>query len=62
MAIYQQIMSGVPQSAPMLGAPLPRYMNPTSLNAAKFADQERKKKLLWGNKVSRGGLVWVFVW
>ncbi|KAA0183277.1 hypothetical protein HAZT_HAZT002992 [Hyalella azteca] len=29
---------------------LPAYYNPGSISAAKYAEQERKKKLLWGNK------------
>ncbi|KAF2368579.1 Small acidic protein-like domain [Trinorchestia longiramus] len=42
-------------SAPLLATPptvpsLPAYYNPSSVNAAKYAEQERKKKLLWGNK------------
>lgn len=33
------------------GITLPSYYNPAAMNPMKFAEQERKKKLLWGNKV-----------
>ncbi|KAK8737153.1 hypothetical protein OTU49_004817, partial [Cherax quadricarinatus] len=32
------------------GIALPSYYNPAAMNPMKFAEQERKKKLLWGNK------------
>lgn len=32
------------------GITLPSYYNPAAMNPMKFAEQERKKKLLWGNK------------
>ncbi|XP_064101232.1 arginine/serine-rich coiled-coil protein 2-like isoform X2 [Macrobrachium nipponense] len=32
------------------GITLPSYYNPATMNPMKFAEQERKKKLLWGNK------------
>ncbi|CAL4124892.1 unnamed protein product, partial [Meganyctiphanes norvegica] len=32
------------------GIALPSYYNPAAMNPVKFAEQERKKKLLWGNK------------
>ena len=35
------------------GIQLPSYYNPATMNPTKFAEQERKKKLLWGNKVSK---------
>ncbi|KAG0711075.1 Arginine/serine-rich coiled-coil protein 2 [Chionoecetes opilio] len=36
------------------GIILPSYYNPAAMNPMKFAEQERKKKLLWGNKSAAG--------
>ncbi|KAK3870349.1 hypothetical protein Pcinc_024425 [Petrolisthes cinctipes] len=36
------------------GITLPSYYNPAAMNPMKFAEQERKKKLLWGNKSKPG--------
>ncbi|KAK4313517.1 hypothetical protein Pmani_015134 [Petrolisthes manimaculis] len=36
------------------GITLPSYYNPAAMNPMKFAEQERKKKLLWGNKNKPG--------
>lgn len=33
------------------GVTLPSYYNPATMNPLKIAEQERKKRLLWGNKV-----------
>lgn len=33
------------------GVTLPSYYNPAVMNPLKIAEQERKKRLLWGNKV-----------
>ncbi|KAK7066759.1 Small acidic protein, partial [Halocaridina rubra] len=35
------------------GITLPSYYNPATMNPLKFAEQERKKKLLWGNKAKQ---------
>lgn len=37
------------------GITLPSYYNPAAMNPMKFAEQERKKKLLWGNKSKPDG-------
>lgn len=37
------------------GITLPSYYNPATMNPMKFAEQERKKKLLWGNKNKPAG-------
>lgn len=32
------------------GIAVPSYYNPTAVNPMKFAEQEKKRKLLWQNK------------
>lgn len=34
-------------------AALPSYYNPKIVNASRFAEQERKRKLLWSNKTEQ---------
>lgn len=33
--------------------PLPAYYNPSAVNATKFADQQKKRKLLWSGSKAK---------
>lgn len=60
LTAYQQIVGNMQGSLNTLvtqalaqhpqAANIPKFYNPAAINITKIAEQERKKKLLWGNK------------
>ncbi|CAG0884708.1 unnamed protein product [Darwinula stevensoni] len=46
----------------MTGIELPKYYNPLAMNPLKYAEQEKKKKLLWGKKETGEASTSVKVW
>lgn len=46
----QQLISAATKSAEQQKIELPSYYNPKVVNAVKFAEQQQKRKLLWGGK------------
>lgn len=45
--------ANVPELPPIDNTPLPSYYNPKIVNASRFAEQERKRKLLWSQKTEQ---------
>ncbi|XP_076029497.1 uncharacterized protein LOC143018193 isoform X2 [Oratosquilla oratoria] len=48
--LKQSLEAQVAEVQKQTGISLPTYYNPAAMNPLKFAEQERKRKLLWGNK------------
>ena len=46
----RQMQAQMAKVKEMTGVELPSYYNPTSINPLKFAEQIKKRKLLWGKK------------
>lgn len=43
------------------GIELPAYYNPIAVNPTKYAEQIKKRRLLWGNKDKQVGIIEAFI-